>query len=67
MMFDTSNWLTPEEIQFRLDHFNAFNDWTIFNDVPDSQSISVMYPSYGFGYRAAEVAAIKEKYGPVHS
>lgn len=37
-------WLTPKEIQDRLDKFNETNDWSVFHDVPPEQEICVMYP-----------------------
>lgn len=36
--------MTPAEIQHRLDLFNQTNDWSVFNDVPEDQHVSVMYP-----------------------
>lgn len=43
---DTKPRLSSAEIQDRLDRFNAStpNDWSVFDDVPASQYICVMYP-----------------------
>lgn len=37
--------LTPTEIKQRLHAFNLTNDWSVFDDVPAVQAVSVMYPS----------------------
>ena len=39
-----SHLLSSEQIQLRLDIFNETNDWSVFNDVPPIQQVSVMYP-----------------------
>ena len=36
--------MTPKEIRDRLHRFNLTNDWSVFDDVPRSQQVSVMYP-----------------------
>lgn len=43
---DTKPRLTSAEINDRLDRFNATvpNDWSVFDDVPESQHVCVMYP-----------------------
>ena len=43
---DTKPLLTSAEIKDRLDRFNATspNDWSVFDDVPESQYVCVMYP-----------------------
>jgi hypothetical protein len=38
------NYLTATQIQERLDAFNETNDWSVFDDVPPSQHVEVMYP-----------------------
>lgn len=43
---DTKPLLTSAEIKDRLNRFNATvpNDWSVFDDVPESQQVCVMYP-----------------------
>ena len=43
---DTKPRLSSAEIQDRLNRFNAStpNDWSVFDDVPESQHVCVMYP-----------------------
>lgn len=43
---DTKPLLTSAEIQDRLERFNATvpNDWSVFDDVPESQQVCVVYP-----------------------
>lgn len=36
--------LTAKEILGRLIKFNETNDWSVFDDVPAEQHVSVMYP-----------------------
>jgi hypothetical protein len=45
-MNDTKPRLTNDEIQSRLQAFADSNeqDWSVFDDVPESQQVSVMYP-----------------------
>jgi hypothetical protein len=63
MNIDFSNFLTPAQIQLRLDFFNAFRDWWgAFVDVPEGQAVSLMYPSYVFGYRAEEISKLQEAF-----
>lgn len=60
---DFSQFLSSDRIQLRLDFFNAFNDWWgALIDVPNGQEISVLYPSYMFGYRAEEVQKLREAF-----
>lgn len=37
--------LSSQQIANRLHRFNLTNDWSVFNDVPESQQVSVLYPS----------------------
>lgn len=37
--------LTQEEINKRLHMFNLTNNWSVFDDVPESQFVDVMYPT----------------------
>lgn len=41
---DTKPLLTSAEIADRLKRFNETNDWSVFDDVPESQQVNVMYP-----------------------
>ena len=43
---DTTRQLTAEEIADRIKRFNASRpyDWSIFDDVPPSQHVAIMYP-----------------------
>lgn len=43
---DTKPRLTQDEIQNRLQAFWDSNeqDWTVFDDIPESQRVNVMYP-----------------------
>lgn len=36
--------LSSEEINQRLDKFNENYDWSVFDDVPESQFVDIMYP-----------------------
>jgi hypothetical protein len=36
--------LSPKEIQDRIDRFNETLDWNVFNDVPPMQHYAVLYP-----------------------
>lgn len=36
--------LTSQQIKERLHRFNLTNDWSVFDDVPSDQHVSVMYP-----------------------
>lgn len=36
--------LTAQEIKDRLSLFNETQDWSVFDDVPPEQHVSVMYP-----------------------
>jgi hypothetical protein len=36
--------LSSFEIMDRLIRFNETNDWSVFNDVPPEQHVSIMYP-----------------------
>jgi hypothetical protein len=58
--YDFSTSLSRQQIQERLDRFNATNDWSIFNDVPKWQQVDVMYPTYPPGYRETEVAKYRK-------
>lgn len=64
--------LSAPEILRRLDYFNKTNDWTVFKDVPDIQSVNVLYPFYARGFRTKEVAEatdprLDKDYGRKHS
>lgn len=36
--------LSAFEITDRIIRFNETNDWTVFDDVPHSQQVDIMYP-----------------------
>ena len=36
--------LSAQDIKDRLHYFNLTRDWTVFNDVPPPQQVSVLYP-----------------------
>lgn len=36
--------LSDQQIMDRLFDFNVLGDWSVFNDVPPIQQVSVMYP-----------------------
>lgn len=40
----TVDYMPPLDIKQRIVEFNRTNDWSVFSDVPEHQSISIMYP-----------------------
>lgn len=42
--FNVDEWMSQEVINEKLDTFNKTGDWSIFDDVPAIQHVSIMYP-----------------------
>lgn len=46
--------LSSQDIKDRLHYFNLTRDWTVFNDVPPLQQVSVMYPEVVRSFASSE-------------